>query len=143
MPPPAQFYSYNVITDEQRERLRAIRQPLHTFALDNPTLFNTWALNQTVNNISVHPHITQRHKGCDDSTPVRGASYEPVVLLGVSAEPRLSPDGSAKRFSIVLTPHDPRVVATVASFPLPKTLLPPACLPTYLPIYFYRARIPL
>jgi hypothetical protein len=29
--------------------------------------------------------------GCDDSTPVRGASYEPVVLLGVSAEPRLSP----------------------------------------------------
>ena len=61
MPPPAQFYSYNVITDEQRERLRAIRQPLHTFALDNHTLFNTWALNQTVNNISVHLHINQRH----------------------------------------------------------------------------------
>lgn len=61
MPPPTQFYSYNVITDEQRERLRAIRQPLHTFALDNPTLFDTWALNQNVNNISVHPHITQRH----------------------------------------------------------------------------------
>ena len=28
--------------------------------------------------------------------------------------------------------HDPRVVATVASFPLPKILLPPAYLPTYL-----------
>jgi hypothetical protein len=30
--------------------------------------------------------------GCDDSTPVRGASYEPAVLSGVSAEPRLSRD---------------------------------------------------
>ena len=26
----------------------------------------------------------------EDSTPVRGALYEPVVLLGVSAKPRLS-----------------------------------------------------
>jgi hypothetical protein len=31
-------------------------------------------------------------EGCDDSTPVRGASYEPAVLSGVSAEPRLSHD---------------------------------------------------
>jgi hypothetical protein len=29
-------------------------------------------------------------EGCDDSTPVRGASYEPAVLSGVSAELRLS-----------------------------------------------------
>ena len=30
--------------------------------------------------------------GCDDSTPVRGVSYEPAVILGVSAEPILSRD---------------------------------------------------
>jgi hypothetical protein len=41
--------------------------------------------------------VSMVQQGCDDSTPVRGASYEPAVLSGVSAEPRLSHDTSNTR----------------------------------------------
>jgi hypothetical protein len=47
-----QFHSYNIITNDQQERLRAIRQPLYNFARNHPTLFNTWALNERINDIS-------------------------------------------------------------------------------------------
>ena len=54
--------------------------------------------------VSIHPGVdltnqstyyhfrysTTQCGGGEDSTPVRGALYEPTVVLGVSVEPRLS-----------------------------------------------------
>ena len=72
-------------------------------------------------------------------SPVRGALPTNLELQYYSREDERSnrTTGSTKGFSLVLAFHNPRAVATVASFLPPKRLLPPAYLPTYL----FRARI--
>lgn len=61
MPPFAHFNSYNVITVDQQDRLRCTRQPLTSLVQENPTLFNTWAVNEELNNSTNNRPITDRH----------------------------------------------------------------------------------
>jgi hypothetical protein len=62
MPPAAQFFSYNIASNNQVERLQLIRQPLFGLQHENPSLFTTWALNQNVNNQTrTEQRITARH----------------------------------------------------------------------------------
>lgn len=62
MPRPAHFYSYNIASDGQLRTLNAIPQRLRDIAGDNPTLFDTWSLNQAMNNEErMALRITARH----------------------------------------------------------------------------------
>jgi hypothetical protein len=56
-----QFYSYNMIATEQQNRLTRIQQPLHEYARDNPSLFNTWSINERLNRTAAQAMITPRH----------------------------------------------------------------------------------
>jgi hypothetical protein len=73
MPPFAHFNSYNVITVDQQDRLRCTRQPLTSLVQENPTLFNTWAVNEELNNSTNNRPITDRHgiEACDCETKLR------------------------------------------------------------------------
>jgi len=59
--PPIRFYSYNVITEDQEQRLQLSRQPLTSLVQENPTLFNTWAINERLNNPTNSNLLTSRH----------------------------------------------------------------------------------
>ena len=79
--------------------------------------------------------ILQKRAGKVLLSPVRGALPTNLELQYYSRADERSnrTTGSTKGFSLVLAFHNPRAVATVASFLPPKRLLPPAYLPTYLP----------
>ena len=76
-------YLTNSLVDEGRKNV---------VALVAANIYTTTTCLTTRDHLTIHP-IEPIHLfslGGDDSTPVRGALYEPTVLLGVSAEPRLS-----------------------------------------------------
>src|SRR5271168_4201160 len=77
---------------------------------------------------------TATSEGCDDSTPVRGASYEPVVLLGVSAEPRLSTRRQREEIFHCVDASRSAICGHRGLFSASKDTTT-ACLPTYLPTY--------
>ncbi len=59
---PAQFYSYNIASDGQLERIGAIPRLLREIAGADTTLFDTWSLNQAANNQQrMALQITARH----------------------------------------------------------------------------------
>jgi hypothetical protein len=59
--PPIRFYSYNIITEDQEQRLQLSRQPLISLVQENPTLFNTWAINERLNNATNSNLLTSRY----------------------------------------------------------------------------------
>jgi hypothetical protein len=59
MPQQARFHSYNVIHDEQRDRLRAVAVSIATFAPGDGAVLNTYSLYQDVN-MRPTPAITLR-----------------------------------------------------------------------------------
>jgi hypothetical protein len=62
MPRAEQFFSYNIASDAQLERIQTIPRQIADIANDNPTLFNTWSLNEAVNNrTGTERRITARH----------------------------------------------------------------------------------
>jgi hypothetical protein len=49
MPRQGRFYSYNIIRNEQRDRLEAVATPIATLVPGHDALFNTYSLYQNVN----------------------------------------------------------------------------------------------
>jgi hypothetical protein len=49
MPQQTKFYSYNIIRDEQRDRLKAVAMPILRSIPANGTFFNIYSLYQHVN----------------------------------------------------------------------------------------------
>jgi len=49
MPQQTRFYSYNIIRDEQRDRLRAVATPITAMAPGNGAVLNTYSLYQDIN----------------------------------------------------------------------------------------------
>src|SRR5436190_20352491 len=92
MPRHEQFLSYNIINDEQRQRIRALAVPICSFAPDSDALFNTYSLYQEVNQGSWTrwPHTTGsqatgNHRRCrqssiDESPPSRRHRVEEVPV---------------------------------------------------------------
>jgi hypothetical protein len=71
MPQQTKFYSYNIIRDEQRDRLKAVAIPVTRSVFDNSTFFNTYSLYQHIN--TQHTPITasqesQQHNLQHDNT---------------------------------------------------------------------------
>jgi hypothetical protein len=62
MPPPIQFFSYNIASEGQLEKIQNLPRQLRDIANDNPILFNTWSLNEAVNHRpGTERRITARH----------------------------------------------------------------------------------
>ena len=53
MPQQMKFFSYNIIRDDQRDRLKAIAVPIISSAPGNNATFNTYSLYQHVNSQSI------------------------------------------------------------------------------------------
>jgi hypothetical protein len=77
MPRYEQFLSYNIVNDEQRQRIRAIAIPTRSFIPDSNTLFNTYSLYQEVNqrNRTRWPHTTNGQATGNHQPEIESTGY--------------------------------------------------------------------